>query len=265
MRLAAASWGFRGMGLREKIDACAELRLSGIEAQLHVGVPKHFQAGMPRKEVEEIRDYAAQKGVPFVSLAVGNDFTVDVANIEHEMMSVLKGIEFASLLKIPVIRIFAGFIEPDKFTDRKFEQVVEALRACVKSAAPRGITLALENHGGITATAKNVERFLDAVDSAFLQLNFDPANFVHSGEDCLHALDVFHDRIGYVHLKDVKKVGSACEYCAVGDGVIDWKTLLPKLDACYEGPCAIEYERAEDVVDGTARSRDCIMGVMGTA
>lgn len=74
------------------------------------------------------------------------------------------------------------------------------------------ITFLLENEFSSLATkeAEACKFILEEIGSPRLLLNFDPANFYIGGEEPFpYSFELLRKHIGYVHLKDVRKVGKA--------------------------------------------------------
>jgi sugar phosphate isomerase/epimerase len=170
-----------------------------------------------------------------------------------------------------VLRVFAGWVSASAYTDATFERISDALMQVGEYAADRAVSVAMENHGGITATGAQCYRLLIApacglanrYNTLPLGLNYDPANFRHAGEDPLSALLVTADLVNYSHWKDVRYEGDTPEYCAVGEGVIDWAPIVEELLASGDdGYWAIEYEEPEDVVRGTRDSAEYLREVV---
>ena len=58
------------------------------------------------------------------------------------------------------------------------DRVVGAVRALLRRAAERGVILAPENHGGgVTTSADELLRIVRKIDSPYLGVNLDTANF----------------------------------------------------------------------------------------
>ncbi len=258
MKIATALWGFRELSMPEVLKACEEIGIKGIEGHLHPEVSKHFRLDMGEEELNNILRLAQEKGIKFVSLATANDFTVEKEGLRKQIQWVKDAIDFAEKIEVRIIRVFSGFIKREDFNKEKFTQLKEAFEEVANFAVPKGISLAIENHGGITTTVGDLERIFSRITASNVGLNYDPANFLYYGEDPIKALEAFKDKIIYAHVKDVKIVKGKKEYCAIGDGVIDWKGLLPTLESCYKGPVAIEYERASDGLEGTKKSLEAL-------
>lgn len=82
------------------------------------------------------------------------------------------------------------------------------------------ITFVLENEFSSDATkdAEGCKRILEEIASPRLRLNYDPANFYIAGEEPFpYSFELLKDFIGYIHLKDVRKIGRIKKPCGKGD------------------------------------------------
>ena len=80
-----------------------------------------------------------------------------------------------------MIRIFAGNVPRDATEDQAVAWAIEGIKESLPYAAKKGVTLALENHGGITATPRQILKLVKAVDGPNFGVNLDTGNF--NGED----------------------------------------------------------------------------------
>ncbi len=80
-----------------------------------------------------------------------------------------------------MIRIFAGSVPRDATEDQVAAWAMEGIKESLPYAAKTGVTLALENHGGITATPQQILKLVRAVDGPNFSVNLDTGNF--RGED----------------------------------------------------------------------------------
>jgi sugar phosphate isomerase/epimerase len=77
-----------------------------------------------------------------------------------------------------VIRIFAGNVPKGDNEEAAIERCVAGINQSLEYAATKGVFLALENHGGITATPKQMLSIIEKVDdSPWFGVNFDSGNF----------------------------------------------------------------------------------------
>lgn len=262
MKLACASWGFREHTLPEYFAAIKELGIDYAEVNLDEGVSKHLDPHNSDAELAAAVRQASDAGVEIVAIAGGNDFTAPHASARQvEVDSVRRQIDVCAAVGATVLRLFAGWAGPKAVCDETFGWVRECFEALAPHADELGVTLAMENHGGITATAAQCLRLLDGMPPC-VGLNYDPANFRHVDEDPLAALMVLREHIVYSHWKDVRLVDGAWEYCGVGEGIISWKPVAKSIAESYDGFWAIEYEEISDVVRGTRVSVEALCAIV---
>ena len=264
-KLACAAWGFREYTPPEYFAAVKKLGLDFVELNLDEGETHHLSPSDSEDDLQLAARQAADVGVQIVALAGGNDFTVsDAAARRQQIDSVKRQIDVCAILGAEVLRIFAGWVSVKQVRDETFANVRTCLEELAPYAAANDVVVAIENHGGITSTSAKCIRLLDGLPPA-VGLNYDPANFAHCDEDPLAALMVTADHIVYTHWKDVRLVDDEWEYCAVGEGVINWQPIVAKLAAYYDGYWAIEYEETADAERGTKVSLDYLKDCMSTA
>ena len=80
-----------------------------------------------------------------------------------------------------MIRIFSGSVKRDQTEAEAHRLAVTAIEECCEYAGKKGIHLALENHGGLTATAAGMLKLVRDVKSPWFGVNLDSGNF--HGED----------------------------------------------------------------------------------
>ena len=90
-------------------------------------------------------------------------------------------IDNAAELDAPVIRIFAGTGPKGDREDAGGRASHRGDQCVAPYAAEKGVTLALENHGGITATPGQILKIVKAVEAPNFGVNLDTGNF--RGED----------------------------------------------------------------------------------
>ncbi len=82
------------------------------------------------------------------------------------------------MLDAPVIRIFAGKIQPGQTLAAATQLVIDGIEECCQHAAKYGVFLALENHGGITADVNDILKIVRGVESPWFGVNMDTGNFL---------------------------------------------------------------------------------------
>ena len=136
-----------------------------------------------------------------------------------------RSIELAKAFQTDRVRCFDFWRLEDQSPYRA--AINQKLLDAADKAGKKGVILVLENEGACnTATGAEAAKVLQAVQSSYLMLNWDPGNAATLGEtpypDGYQLLP--KDRIGHCHCKDAsKKVdGSGYHWEPMGKGIIDW-------------------------------------------
>jgi sugar phosphate isomerase/epimerase len=189
------------------------------------------------------------------------DFTVS-EKMDEQIASVRQRIAIAGKLKAKILIMFAGWHK--RTDDAVYQQISSGLTEVCKIAGDNGMTVALENHGGVTATIEQCNRILGGVQADNIGLNYDPANFLMYEQDPLEALQKMAYPIVFTHFKSLKiNAAGKKEYCRVKDGVIEYRPILKKLSKMgYDGFYGLEYEKSEDVFEGTSDDFKYIEGII---
>lgn len=238
MRVGCCAYSYREyltsgkMTLEQFIDLASDLGVDGVE------LTAYYFASTDNAYLDKIKRHALRRGVDIAGTAVGNRFTWSQASKREEHVAMVKQwIDCSVRLGAPYLRVFAGRVADDSSEEQAFAWTVAALKACVPYAASRGVLLALENHGGITSTAEQVFRLLDAVDSPWLVVNLDTGNYRQSP----------YEEIA----QTVPKAVTAHVKTEIVEGdkhvPVDTRRVLTTLhEAGYRGFLNIEYEAHED-------------------
>jgi len=88
------------------------------------------------------------------------------------------------------VRVFAGAAPKGMSMEDATANCISAYKECADYAGTKGITLGMENHGGIVAEPDNILKIMHAVDSPWIGINFDSGNYKTErsirgpGQDC---------------------------------------------------------------------------------
>jgi sugar phosphate isomerase/epimerase len=222
--------------LKDFIDDCAKFGLEGTELTSYY-FPKNTDEGYLRT----LRRQCFRLGLDVSGTAIGNDFGLQPGEKRTaEIARCKQWIDYAEILGAPVIRIFAGHQQKDQTEAQAHSLMVAAMEECCEYAGQHGVHLALENHGGPTATADGILAFVRDVNSPWFGVNLDSGNF--HGEDPYEELE----RIApYALNAQIKVVISGPEK---KKEAADFKRLAKILkDAHYRGYVVLEYEEEGDV------------------
>src|SRR5262245_24070196 len=177
MRFSLAAYSFRELlNLRRKpkpamsldgfIDMAAELPLDAVELTAY-----YFSQTTPRY-LADLKGHCTRLGLDVSGTAVGNNFCLsDGTALKREIENVKAWIEHTSRLGGKTMRIFAGTIATGDTEERARTRCLEAIHEVCDHAGRFGIFLALENHGGITATADQLLALVRGVKSPWFGVN----------------------------------------------------------------------------------------------
>jgi len=241
-KFSLAAYGYRDllnvkqpqMSLFEFVDECVAFGLEGTELTSY-----YFPDDVSDEFLRKLKLHCFRQGIEVSGTAIGNDFGFPAGPDRDKQVALIRRwIERAEILGAPVIRIFAGHQKPGVDAAEADRLMIAGMEEACAYAGEHGVTLALENHGGPTATADGLLKFVEAVKSPWFGVNLDTGNF--------HSDDVYGDlaRVAPYAVNVQVKVS------ITEKGVkqpVDFKRLAKILQAAeYKGYVVLEYEEAEE-------------------
>jgi len=214
IRLAIASysyWHFRDpkVTLHQVIERAAALGAEGVDIL-------HRQMDIPEKEpltpdhrayLADLKRHAFRHGISLVCLSIHQDFVdPDVSVRRKQVEHTIKCIEIAAALGVSCVRINSGRwntiasfddlmkargeepVLPGYTEEQGFQWCIECLKECLPHAAAAGVTLAVENHWGLTRTVEGMLKIAAAIDSPYFGLLMDTGNFLENPYDRLRRI-----------------------------------------------------------------------------
>jgi sugar phosphate isomerase/epimerase len=162
------------MDLFDFIDWCAEMNLPGTELTSY-----YFEQDFDGDYLRNLRNRAFRNGVTISGTAIRNNFCLPPGKEKDEQIaSVKKWIDYAAELFAPHIRIFAGNVPDGASNSEGIEWVADGVKSVLKHAESRGVVVGLENHGGITARARDLKAICERVGRhPWFGINLDTGNF----------------------------------------------------------------------------------------
>jgi sugar phosphate isomerase/epimerase len=233
------------MTLFDFVNDCASLQLEGTELTSY-----YFPDETTPEYLRSLRQHCFRLGLDVSGTAVGNDFGHPPGEKRDEQIAnVKRWVDNSVVLAAPVIRIFAGHAKPGQTEAQTHRLMVEGIEQCCDYAGQHGVHLALENHGGPTATAEGLLRFVRDVNSPWFGVNLDSGNF-HSDDPYAELAQI----APYAINAQIKVVMSGPDKKKVP---ADFKRLAKILrDANYRGYVVLEYEEAGNVREECAKYMD---------
>jgi sugar phosphate isomerase/epimerase len=149
---------------------------------------------------------------------------------------------------------------PAGLIETAFDELAKRWRPILDAFDNAGVDLCYEIHPGEDLhDGASFEMFLDRVEQhPRCNILFDPSHFVLQSIDYLAFMDIYHDRIKMVHVKDAEfnpngRMGAyggyqswverAGRFRSLGDGQVDFKGIFAKLAAMdFDGWAVLEWE-----------------------
>ncbi|MCA9195962.1 MAG: sugar phosphate isomerase/epimerase [Planctomycetales bacterium] len=243
-KLSLAAYSYRNllqgnspqMTLFDFVDDCAKFGLAGTELTSY-----YFPKDVDADYLRSLKRHCFRQGLDVSGTAIGNDFGhPDAASLQREIAKTKQWIDFAEILGAPVIRIFAGHQKSGQSAEVTHQRIVDAINECCEYAGQHGVHLALENHGGPTATPDGLLKIVRDVDSPWFGVNLDSGNF--HGEDVYAELQEIAPYALNVQVKvTIHPTGKPKEET-------DFHRLSQILQAAhYRGYVVLEFEEEGDV------------------
>jgi sugar phosphate isomerase/epimerase len=242
-KLSLAAYSFRDlltakppqMTLPQLVDLCAGWPLEGVELTSY-----YFPPNPTPEYILGLKRQAFLLGLEVSGTAVGNDFCHPPGpDRDREIAGVKAWIDRAAQLGAPVIRIFSGSAKQGQSLEEARRLAVEAIEECCEHAGRRGVFLALENHGGLTAEPAGILALVRAVQSPWFGVNLDTGNF--------HGADVYADLAQLAPYAVNVQVKVVITPAGGPKQPTDFSRIGQILrDAGYRGYVALEYEEDED-------------------
>ncbi len=113
--------------------------------------------------------------------------------------------------------------------------IVAGLNEMCRAVTDAGITAALHQHTGTCIESREeVYAVLDAVDTRYVKFGPDVGQLAKGGSDPLQVVKDYLPLIRHVHLKDWNGGAYWSEYCPLGQGKVDVRGVLDRLETAPE-------------------------------
>jgi sugar phosphate isomerase/epimerase len=168
---------------------------------------------------------------------------------EKALTDMIENISYAKAIGADTMRVVGSSLafrfEPH---GPQLEKLTEMFKEAVKVAEEMEIKMAVENH--FDFDSDEFLALIESVGSPYFGLTFDTGNFTRLLDEPVKAMEKLGKYVYATHIKDLKITpGVAADEwfffssVAVGDGIIDMKTLAKQLkDLNYPGLLAIELD-----------------------
>lgn len=246
MQLSLAAYSFRdllkgnkeGWDLFKFVDYCHAQAIPGAELTSY-----YFPADVSDAYIVELKEHCRRRGVSISGGAIANDFCqLDDAKRRRDIEHTKLWIDRYALLGAGAIRVFAGNQPKEEAWPATRDRCIGSLEEVCKYAHTRGVYLALENHGGVTAKADGLLEIVRGVQAPSFGVNFDSGNF-RSTEDPYAELAQIAPYAVNAQIKVEMFPGGRREMADIG------RILRILKDSNYSGWVALEYEAQEPAIE----------------
>jgi sugar phosphate isomerase/epimerase len=221
--------------LEDFLNDCAAMQLDGAELTSY-----YFPAAFTPTYLRGLKRQAFRLGLDVSGTAIANDFCYPSGRErDAEIALVKRWVDYAEILGAPVIRIFTGDAKPQQTPAEAHRLVVDGIEECCDYAGKHGVTLALENHDGLTATPEGALALVRDVKSPWFGVNLDTGNF--------HGADVYSDLAHLAPYAVNVQVKAVVTPGGQPKQPTDFKRLAHIMrDVGYRGYIVLEYEEDQD-------------------
>jgi len=238
---------FRLSGFADEIDSALDEQLAvldeaGIE---HLDLRNVWDENLLDLSPDRVDELAATLddrgigvasiGSPIGKIGIEEPFDPHLDRLE-------RALELADRFDTDRVRVFSYYLPEDDDPADHREGVLQRTRAAVDRAERAGVTLVLENEKDLYGdTPGRVRDLLTTIDSPYLRVVFDPANYLEIGvRPYPDALLQVVEYVEQVHVKDARfGERGAIEPPGEGDGRIP-ETLAALAARGFSGPLSLE-------------------------
>jgi sugar phosphate isomerase/epimerase len=242
----------------------ASIRALGVTALVthFQAPPAELRGPRGRRLAAILRD--AGLGIVQYAGARPNLVTADTARRRRSIGELSEFLLTAAVLGAPMVVTGCGSHHPchpygparENHSQQSRDLLVASLAELATRAGDAGTTLAVEAHCLTTLdTPENVRLMLDAVDSPWVTVNFDPVNLLASvpavygsGDAARHAAEVLQPRLApAAHIKDVVLQADLVLHISEavpGEGLLDLPSVLGTCSRLLPRPATLVVEHA---------------------
>ena len=239
---AAITWGNEE---RRAIDDISAVGYAGI--QFRANAVAEFKPA-------ELKELLAQHKLTFVALSSG-----EVSLDEPEADQITKHVANAQFVKdsgglyLQILDQLKSY--PRSATPEECKRLGRLLTELGKRTADIGIPLGYHNHlNTLSESPANLDLILENSDPKYLKLELDTAHLVAGAGDPAKAIEKYHDRLLFLHLKDIHDIPADTpkarypfEFVELGRGRVDLPAVFAALDKVkFHGWAIVELDRVPD-------------------
>ena len=284
MKISVSSYSFNQYikaGKMTVFDTVAKAHELGFEAIEFIDLPERDNLESQKELAKRIREEADRLGMEINAYTIGaNLYRETSEECDAEVARLCGQLDIAKILGCSVMRHDVCYKLGNTGNSRSFDLMLPTIaanaRRVTEYAETLGIKTCTENHGYIAQDSDRVERLFNAVNHNNYGLLVDVGNFSCVDENNVTAVSRVAPYAIHVHAKDMAfssepKEGytlktRGCNYlkCTyLGGGDVNVKKCIEVLKrAGYDGYVSIEYEGAEDCIEGIKKGLEFLREII---
>lgn len=233
------------LNIKEGIRKAADIGADGVQVYVVGG---EVSSDMTRFARQEFKDFVAKNGLVISALCADYGLGLTNPTTNEEVVSKsIKCVDLAVDLGVTVITTHIGHL-PDDSQSKPWIACYEAVCELAGYAERYGVVFATETG---PEEAEVLGRFLDSIPSSGIGVNYDPANFIINGYECLEGVEILKEYIVHTHAKDAVygKKGDYGREVPLNEGDVNFREYVRRLDAIgYDGFLTVEREVGDNPI-----------------
>jgi L-ribulose-5-phosphate 3-epimerase len=237
-RPAICAYSFRNQ-LKDKSMTYADIiRMAADTGADGVDLTSYWLPDTNDETLFSLRKLAYKSAIAIYSVGIRARMAQPTPELQAaEVDTVRKWLDIAQRIGASHIRIFGGAIPKGASEQQAVDWAVDTLKRCAAEAAKKGVTLGLEDDGGITTTAERTVEIVTKAASPWAGINLDVGNFV---TNAYRQIELCAPYATNVHFKSHVQIDHQSQPA-------DWPRILGILGRSgYRGYLAIEYESTDE-------------------
>lgn len=230
---------------RQAIEDIAALGFPGI--QLRANAIKEFASAA------ELKDVLEKHHLKMVALSSGG-VRIDPAVEAEEIAKHTANAKFVHDVGGLYLQVTDERPKDRAVTSADYVRLGKLITEIGKRTADLGVSLGYHNHmGTLGQSPEEVDQILQAADPRYVKLELDIAHYFQGGGDPAKAIEKYHDRLLFLHLKDVEPLPNAenpkrnYRFVELGRGRVDLPAVFEALHRVnFRGWAIVELDSVPD-------------------
>ena len=239
---ASITWGGND---RQAIEDIAALGFHGI--QLRANVVKEFDSS------GQLRELLEENHLKMVALSSGG-VSIDPAVEAEEIAKHTANARFVHDVGGLYLQVTDQRPKERAITSADYARLGRLITGIGKRTADLGVSLGYHNHmGSLGERPEEVDQILQVVDPRYAKLELDVAHYFQGGGDPVEAIKKYHDRLLFLHIKDVEPLPDGANakrpyrFVELGRGRVNLPAVFDALNGVnFRGWAVVELDAVPD-------------------